>query len=208
MSAGGIRRNPFKVIVVTGVPGVGKTTVLSLLQEKARERGLRLKVLNFGDFMLDTAVKKGLIKNRDQIRYLSFREQLELQETAASLIIEEAGGDLKEGDYLIVDTHAVVKTPLGYLPGLPSNVVNSLRPDMIVVIEADPKEIVARQQRDNTRYRSDFGGEEGVRQLMDMARSAAIASAVEAGSLLTIIINSEGKASEAAEQLLSAISKL
>ncbi|AMD30341.1 adenylate kinase [Acidilobus sp. 7A] len=203
-----VRRNEFKVVIVTGVPGVGKTTVLSLAQRKANERGLKLKVLNFGDYMLENAVKKGLLSNRDQIRYLSFRGQLELQAAAATAMVEEAGRELSERDFLMVDTHAVVKTPLGYLPGLPSHVITILKPDMIVLVEADPKEIAARQQRDSTRYRSDFGGEEGVREIIEMSRYAAIASAVEVGSLVTIIRNAEGKAGEAAEQLINMISKL
>jgi len=203
-----VRRNKFKVVIVTGVPGVGKTTVLSLAQRKANERGLKLKVLNFGDYMLENAVKKGLLSNRDQIRYLSFRGQLELQAAAATAMVEEAGRELSERDFLMVDTHAVVKTPLGYLPGLPSHVITSLKPDMIVLVEADPKEIAARQQRDSARYRSDFGGEEGVREIIEMSRYAAMASAVEVGSLVTIIRNAEGKAGEAAEQLINMISKL
>ncbi len=201
-------RNPFKVVIVTGVPGVGKTTVLSLAKERALRRGLKLKVLNFGDFMLSFAVERGLIKDRDQIRYLSLRQQLELQSQAAQAIIKESSKELGDDGVLIVDTHAVVKTSLGYLPGLPRHVVDVLKPDVIVLLEADPKEIAARQAKDSTRYRADFGGEEGVKELMEHARRAAMSSAVEAGSILSIIVNREGRADEAADRLLDLLLKV
>jgi len=112
-------RNGFKVVVVTGVPGVGKTTVLSIAEKKARERGIKLKVLNFGDFMLNKAVAEGLLKNRDEIRRASLRQQLELQSYAAKAMVEEASRELGTDGFLIIDTHAVVRTPVGLLPGLP-----------------------------------------------------------------------------------------
>jgi len=58
-------RHPFKVVIVTGVPGVGKTTVLNFLAEKARAKGLKVEIVNFGSFMLDYAVKQGIIEDRD-----------------------------------------------------------------------------------------------------------------------------------------------
>ncbi|MGC9209657.1 MAG: adenylate kinase [Acidilobus sp.] len=201
-------RNSFKVVIVTGVPGVGKTTVLSILEKKARERGLKLKVLNFGDFMLSKAVEDGLVKSRDEIRYMSARRQLEIQAHAARAMVVEASKELGSDGYLIVDTHAVVRTPQGLLPGLPKHVVDELKPDAIVLIEADPKEIAARQARDTSRYRADFGGEEGVRQLMEQARMAAMASAVQYASLVVTIINREGKAEEAAEELLKVLERI
>ncbi|MGC9072338.1 MAG: adenylate kinase [Acidilobus sp.] len=201
-------RNNFKVVIVTGVPGVGKTTVLSVLEKKAKERGLKIKVLNFGDFMLNRAVVDGLVKSRDEIRHMSARKQLDIQSHAARAMAIEASKELGSDGYLIVDTHAVVRTPQGLLPGLPRHVVDELKPDAIVLIEADPKEIAARQARDPTRYRTDFGGEEGVRQLMEQARMAAIASAVQYASLVVTIVNREGKAEEAAEELLKVLGKI
>ncbi len=201
-------RHPFKVVIVTGVPGVGKTTVLSEFKKKAEEEGLKVKIVNFGTYMLDTAVKEGIVDDRDKIRTLPLRRQLELQRLAAQAIIRDAAKELGSDGVLLVDTHALVKTVAGYWPGLPRHVLDELKPDMIAVIEASPEEIVARQARDKTRYRADIGGVEGVKRLLENARAASIASAVHYASTVAIIENKEGKADEAASQLLELVKKL
>ncbi len=201
-------RHPFKVVIVTGVPGVGKTTVLSEFKKKAEEEGLKVKIVNFGTYMLDTAVKEGIVDDRDKIRTLPLRRQLELQRLAAQAIIRDAAKELGGDGVLLVDTHALVKTVAGYWPGLPRHVLDELKPDMIAVIEASPEEIVARQARDKTRYRADIGGVEGVKRLLENARAASIASAVHYASTVAIIENKEGKADEAASQLLELVKKL
>lgn len=201
-------RHPFKVVIVTGVPGVGKTTVLSEFKKKAEEEGLKVKIVNFGTYMLDTAVKEGIVDDRDKIRTLPLRRQLELQRLAAKAIIRDAAKELGSDGVLLVDTHALVKTVAGYWPGLPRHVLDELKPDMIAVVEASPEEIVARQARDETRYRADIGGVEGVKRLLENARAASIASAVHYASTVAIIENKEGKADEAASQLLDLVKKL
>jgi len=194
-------RNRFKVVIVTGIPGVGKTTVLSLAVKKSSEKGLKVKVVNFGSFMLETAIKEGLVNNRDEIRYLGMRKQLELQQMAAKKIVEESEKELCERDVLVVDTHAIVKTPLGYLPGLPKHVLDELKPDIIAVIEANPNDIYSRQTRDKTRMRSDFGDVKDIEKLMSYAREASFASAVHYASPVVIVLNEENKIEEAADKI-------
>lgn len=201
-------RHPFKVVIVTGVPGVGKTTVISHLKEIAAEKGLKVEVVNFGSFMLNYAVKEGIIEDRDKIRTLPLRKQLDLQARAAKAIIEYAGEKLGSEGFLVIDTHALVRTVAGYWPGLPKHVIDQLKPDMIAVIEAPPEVVAGRQARDKTRYRADFGGVEGVRRLMEYARAASFASAVFYASTVAIIENLEGQAEEAARQLLSYMENL
>ena len=201
-------RHPFKVVIVTGVPGVGKTTVIKLLEEQAKEEGIRIKVANYGTYMLNTALSEGIVDDRDELRRLPLRKQLELQRLAARKIIEDSLKELGDNGVLVVDTHALVKTVAGYWPGLPRHVLDELKPDMIAVIEADPEEVAARQERDKSRKRSDIGGVEGVRDLMTNARTASISSAVFYASTIAIVQNREGKASEAAKELLSYIKNL
>lgn len=201
-------RHPFKVVIVTGVPGVGKTTVISHLKEIAAGKGLKVEVVNFGSFMLNYAVKEGIIEDRDKIRTLPLRKQLDLQARAAKAIIEYAGEKLGSEGFLVIDTHALVRTVAGYWPGLPKHVIDQLKPDMIAVIEAPPEVVAGRQARDKTRYRADFGGVEGVRRLMEYARAASFASAVFYASTVAIIENKEGQAEEAARQLLSYMENL
>jgi len=201
-------RHPFRTVVVTGVPGVGKTTVLSHLEKMAKERGVKIKIVNFGTYMLDTALSEGLVKHRDEIRKLPLRKQLGLQARAAKRIIEDALKDLGEEGYLLIDTHALVKTPAGYWPGLPAHVLDELKPDMIAVIEAPPEVIASRQQKDVTRVRSDIGGVEGVKRLMEYARAASLASAVRYASTVAFIENPEGAPERAAEELLQKILEL
>ncbi len=125
-------------VIVTAVPGAGKSTILKKVAEKFPD----LKVINFGDVMLEEASRQLGITDRDELRKkISFKDYRRLQEEAAK-IISGIDGDL------IIDTHAAVKTVYGYYPGLPSKVVEELNPDAIVFLEFRPEDILARRMKD------------------------------------------------------------
>ncbi len=200
-----------KLVVIVGIPGVGKTTVLNLTKKRLEEEGYVVKVVNFGDFMLDMLVSKGLVKSRDEIRRLPLKIQREAQAEAGRRIrefFEREAGEEEEKFIGFVDTHALIKTSSGIWPGLPLHVIRELMPDTIIVVEADPEEIVARQLRDTTRYRRDLARVDLVRELLALNRSFAIASAVLSGASVNFILNREGKAEEAAGTLANIIKNL
>ena len=76
---------------------------------------------------------------RDRLRKLPYELQREMQIQAAKNIS-------KLGN-VIVDTHCTIKTPFGYLPGLPYDVLQILKPSRIILIEADAKEIMERRRK-------------------------------------------------------------
>ncbi len=205
-----VKRNPFKTIIITGVPGVGKTTLINKLKEEAPGNNIKIMVANFGDYMLKTAVKLGIVKDRDGLRKLSHRTQLSLQREAAIEIINDAKKNLKEEDVLLVDTHSIVKTVAGYWPGLPEHVVKELNPDSIVLIEAEPEEILIRQQKDKSRDRKDLAekGKDLIKEMMNMARIAAVASATLTASSVYIVRNPQDRIMEPVKELLSLFQRL
>ena len=203
-----VLRNKFVTVIVTGVPGVGKTTVLGKVTEMLRERGRSFLAVNFGDYMFSEASRAGWVRHRDEMRHLPLRRQLQLQEMAAKAIRVDGEKSLGEDGVLLVDTHAVIKTSTGYWPGLPENVVKELRPDSIVLIEAPPEVIYERQLRDKGRVRSDIGGVEGIRLLLNYARTAAMASAVLVAASVYPVENVEGKPEEAARRIVELIERL
>ena len=188
--------------MVTGVPGVGKTTVLGKVVEIMKNNGEQVLVVNFGDYMFRVASEQGLVKHRDEMRHLPLRKQLELQEMAAESIRRDAEQKLLEKGFLFIDTHAVIKTSTGYWPGLPENVVKELRPDSIVLVEAAPEIILTRQQRDRSRVRSDMGNVEAIKLLIEMARVAAMASAVRVAASVYLVENVEGDPGIAAQKIV------
>ena len=113
-----------KVIVVVGVPGVGKTTVLNEAVKQAQQAGIQFSLLNFGDVMFELAMSQGLVENRDQIRKLKVDTQIALQAEAAREIAKKAATG-----FVILDTHAIIKTNEGYWPGLPEPVIRALHPN-------------------------------------------------------------------------------
>ncbi len=193
-----------KVVIATGVPGVGKTTVTSKAVDEIKKFA-KVKVVNFGDYMLMVAKERGLVKHRDEMRKLKLSIQKELQRLAAERIIEDASKELSEEDVLIIDTHAAINTPAGIWPGLPKHIVEALNPSLIIVIEANPEEIVQRQLRDKGRVRSDYADVEFLKKFMEFARNAAIASAVLTGAAVKIIENPEGKVEEAVSKFVEAV---
>ncbi|HEC87061.1 MAG TPA: adenylate kinase [Thermoplasmatales archaeon] len=174
------------VIVVTGIPGVGKTTVM----KKAAE-GMDIKFVTFGTVMIEIAQELGIAKDRDEMRKLSLEQQKELQ-------IKTAEAVAKMGD-VIVDTHCTIKTPQGYMPGLPEWVIRKLNPKTIVVVEADPEEIFNRRAKDTTRNR-DPDTVEQIAEHQQINRAIAMAYAALSGATVKIVFNHDNRLDEAVKQ--------
>ncbi|HII77193.1 MAG TPA: AAA family ATPase, partial [Methanolinea sp.] len=70
-------------VIVTGVPGVGKTTVVTGALKVLEGEGITYRSLNFGTYMFETAQKEGFAKDRDEMRRLPGDVQKKLQQSAA-----------------------------------------------------------------------------------------------------------------------------
>jgi len=177
-------------IVVTGVPGVGKSTCM-----RAASEAKKLKIVNFGDFMWEAAKEMG-VKDRDQMRKMPVETQREHQKRAAE--------KLGKMDNIIVDTHCTIKTPRGYMPGLPAWVIEKLQPTTIFLVEADPKEIYDRRNKDASRTRDPDSPEE-IALHQQLNRAAAMAYASLCGATVKVILNAAGKVDAAVKDVLSAL---
>ncbi len=190
-------------VIVTGIPGVGKTTVLDDLVKMARKRGVKLKVINYASVMLEVARERGREVGRDDMRRMPIELQRSLQMEAARRIEKM----IAEAPEAIIDTHMIVRTSSGYWSGLPLNVLKRLRPSLFVLIEADPDEIVDRRLKDKTRRR-DEALIEDVREEMEFSRSVAASCATLTGAPVKILNNPRGKQTDVANQLLGIILKM
>ncbi len=185
-----------KCVVVTGIPGVGKSTVLNTALAKAETK---FQVVNFGDKMFEIAKRENLVSSRDEMRKLEPEVQKRIQRLAARAIAEIA-----KRENVVVDTHCTIKTPRGFLPGLPSWVLEELKPARIVLIEASPEEIRERRAGDETRQRDEDTLEE-IELHQSMNRAMAMACAMLTGATVEIVENRTNMLEEAGDKLARCI---
>jgi len=185
-----------KIVVVTGVPGSGKTTVLEKALAQLKAQKVIYSVLNYGDVMLELMRERERIRDRDDMRKVPADRYREIQREAAKRIARAS----KWGP-VIVDTHCLVKKPEGYYPGLPRWVLEELRPESIVIIEAKPEEISGRRARDASRRRDkEVTREIEEHQLMNRATAAAYAAF--SGAAVRIIKNKNKGLNEAVSEMI------
>ncbi|MBS7650341.1 MAG: adenylate kinase [Candidatus Bathyarchaeia archaeon] len=185
-------------VIVTGTPGVGKSTVLEELSKLAMQENLKVEIVNFGTVMSRLLEAEGKKLHRDMIR----RQDLNLQRRIQLEAAEKIAG--MEGEVTIVDTHVAVKTSLGYLPGLPEHVLKRLKPNLIIMVEAEPAEIEERRRRDQDRMRIENEAGE-VSTDIEWSRRMAAACSVIAGVPVKTVKNFEGQRLKAAREILSLI---
>ena len=164
-------------VFVVALPGSGKSTTLSKLSEMMPE----VKVVNFGDLMYEEARHTYGINHRDDMRrILNIIHYRELQVRAAKRIADMNG-------IVVIDTHSIVKTPWGFYPGLPSEVVRIVKPDAVIHLEYRPEDILKRRMKDAAERKR--GDEDTVEIEKDqrISRQFAIAAANEAMSYLLIL---------------------
>jgi adenylate kinase len=172
-----------KKVIITGVPGVGKTTVVNEALKRLKEEGIEYQSINFGTFMFDVAVKEDIVKDRDQMRTLDRAVQKKLQQRAGQAIAKIKGN-------VLIDTHASVKTPKGYMAGLPEWVLKEIMPDYIVLVETDDDQILLRRMTDETRTR-DKEGAKSIAEHQQFNRSIAAAYAMVTGCTIKIVTNAD-----------------
>lgn len=192
-----------KTIIVTGIPGVGKTTVLSELMKLAKNEKKDIKIFNYGLMMLETAKYQGKKIERDKLRHMPLKTQQRLQDKAAIEIAKRT----KTVDTSVIDTHMIVRTDNGYWSGLPLNILEKLNPDLLILVESEPKEVLLRRTKDETRSRDKIMKDE-IKEEINFSRYVAASCATLTGAPVLMLKNPSGEQLKVAKQIFEVIKLL
>jgi adenylate kinase len=188
-----------KKVIIVGIPGVGKSTIISNATEILQNIGTTIRTVVFGTVMFEEAKKLG-INDRDQLRKLSIEVQQKLQAMTADYI-----SSLNEL-VVVVDTHLFIKTPSGYYPGLPMNLILKINPDRLILVIADSEEILRRRKKDNTRARDTITYEE-IKRDLDVSLSMISCLSILTGAPFEIIYNHDNMIDSATSLMVELLKK-
>ena len=181
-----------RAIIVVGIRGVGKSSVLNKVVKKYK--GVRQ--LTFSDTMLEVCKEKGLAEDRDDLRKIPY-------DTYVNIKRETWDRRAGQKDDIIIDTHAFVEHTGRYVPGLPEESIRKFKNLCgLFFIDVDNDTIRARSERDKTRIR------EGHTDLeLNNWRYANLAALSYYSTSLNIplyvIFNEDGKLDQTVETFIS-----
>ena len=183
-----------KKVIIVGIPGVGKSTIISNATTELQNIGTSVTTVVFGSVMFEEAKKLG-ITHRDQMRKLSIDVQQKLQNMAADLI---SG---RRESIVVIDTHLFIKTSSGYYPGLPMNLILKLNPDRLILVSANSEEILRRRKDDNTRTR-DMISDDEIKRDIEVSLSMISSLSILTGAPFEIIHNNDNMIDSATAQMV------
>jgi adenylate kinase len=187
-----------KIIIVAGVPGAGKSTVL-LEAWKRVEKELNYTIVSFGTEMLNLCKEAALVADRDEMRNLSPDIQEEMQWRTTKRIAERP-------ENILLDTHCTIKTGSGsYLPGFTARMLERMSPSAIILVDAHEAEIRGRRKLDKSRPLRTIEANDDILEHKVINRAYAAAFSARSGCLLRIIQNNTGEFDRAVEEFVSTI---
>jgi adenylate kinase len=166
----------WNIAALVGVPGVGKT---SLSRITAGELGF--KHVNYGELMLEVAQSNDLASNQEDMFNLEIEVQQFIWQTAAYKLKRLC----KLQNNIIVDMHGVDKADVGYIVSLP---IETLCPDIIIVVEASYEQIIQRRMSDKDRNRP-IDNIKILNEQMEILRKSMMVCSVVCDSYLKVIDN-------------------
>lgn len=188
-----------KTVIIVGVPGVGKSTIISNATATLNKKGTTLNTVVFGSVMFEEAKKLG-INDRDQIRKQTIDVQQRLQNMTADHI-----SSLNDS-IVVVDTHLFIKTQSGYYPGLPMSLVLKLNPERLILITANSEEILNRRKNDSTRTR-DLISDDEIKRDIEISMSMISSLSILTGAPFEIIYNHDNMIDSATSLLVELLKK-
>lgn len=168
-------------VVISAVKGAGKTTTIKFITEKRND----IEVVRVGDYFEKYYKEKGL-KRDEGDKGVSREEHARIQEE----IFDQIAKKIKDYRHVIIDTNLFFSKSEGYFPGLPYNVLTKINPDVIVVMEYRPEDILERRKKDIQklgRERSASLTIEGIRKEQEIQRMYAFAYSALTGCAVKIL---------------------
>ncbi|MBU1197178.1 AAA family ATPase [Candidatus Micrarchaeota archaeon] len=131
------------LVFTLGIKAVGKSHVIRELNKPLQNA---IREISYGDVMLEIAKEKEGISDREQIAALPPEIQVRIREEASKRI--RALADKEK--LVFLNTHGFIYTipHHAYLPGSPDSVSDVLKPDFVFLVEASPKAISERREKD------------------------------------------------------------
>lgn len=188
-----------KIVIIVGVPGVGKSTIISNAIATLLKKGTTLNTVVFGSVMFEEAKKLG-INDRDQIRKQTIDVQQRLQNMTADHI-----SSLNDS-IVVVDTHLFIKTQSGYYPGLPMSLILKINPERLILITANSEEILNRRKNDSTRAR-DLISDDEIKRDIEVSLSMISSLSILTGAPFEIIYNHDNMIDSATSLLVELLKK-
>ncbi len=184
------------IVVVTGTPGAGKTTIINSLRGSGK-----YAIVGVGTMMQELATELGYTKNRDEIRYLSNQKVTELRSAVFRRIAAMDGR-------VIVDTHASVVENRRFISGLPFTAVKLLKgARALIYLDTTAEAIMSRRLRDKTRHREMQSAMDIENQrTMNLATLAYYASYLNIP--LYLIDNKEGDQERVAKEFSESVAEI
>ena len=132
-----------KMIIVAGIRGVGKSSIL----EKVVKKFPNLRLVNFGEEMVQLWTKKGVKRTHDDLRKLPKPQQYEIKEETWKHLAAQ-----KED--ILLDTHVFVEHTGRYVPGLPAEDLKKVKGLCgFFYIDVNNDTLRKRAAKDHTRIR-------------------------------------------------------
>jgi adenylate kinase len=171
------------VTVVSGVPGVGSSRVTEAAVASLDQQ---YELLNTGDVLLEEALGSGFdVSGRDDLADLRPRELRRLQRRMGEYVAAIAS---EPETHVVLNTHLVVTTAAGFVPGLPPEVLTEIDPDAFVLVEADTD--VVQERRAGSDYRSYRVDDRlGIEFQQSLSRTAAFAYSTSLNTPIRLVEN-------------------
>lgn len=168
-------------VIVAGLKGSGKTTVIS----KVLEKRLDIKLIRVGDYFEKSFSQWGLDRDEGDTKIKST-----LYTKLDKEVFKKIREDVMEMENVIIDTHLLLNKPSGFYPGLSEFKVKELLPDALVVLDYKPEVILGRRNKDLEkigRKRSGAYDVEGIKKEQEAQKSYAFACSAISGCTVKII---------------------
>jgi adenylate kinase len=130
-----------KVVLLTGVPGVGKTTLVQF----AHERVEPLHVITFGEMIFEVRKREEPELTYQHIRAAPTKHAAaDIIARATDLLIERTR-ELRRVSNVVIDSHAVARDDYGFRITPDSHaVLQHLALDAVIVLHAEPETVLSR----------------------------------------------------------------
>lgn len=126
-----------KIVMVTGIQETDKDTIIDLALSRSKKMLPNFSRVDFSAGV--KAVEDKIEESMDMVRE-------ELESTYDSLqksMIEKMKG---EGGHIVLNIQLAAKTMHGYVPLVPAALFKNFRPDVIVLMESDPREVAKTEE--------------------------------------------------------------